>query len=322
MRLFTIFASLLAIAPVAADAQDWPGNKPLRLEIIAGAGGLPDTIGRVLANAISPAIGVPMVVENRPGAGGNIAAGAVAKAAPDGHTLLVTSTNQAVNPTLLPDPGFDYERDLVPVSMVAATKLLVVAAPSFPAKDLTDVIAIAKREPNSVRVAMPTIGTPNHLAAEMIAQYAGVELTFVPYDVIVQAIPDIMAGRVDIAVGAITTMLPLARSGAVKPLAMVSPQRSPLAPDIPTAAEAGFPQLQIDNWICVMTTGGTPAPIITRLDAEIAKALALPEVRDAWAKLGIDVFHLNPEQLEQFLQTEAARFKSLLLHSRMKRAAP
>jgi tripartite-type tricarboxylate transporter receptor subunit TctC len=279
---------------------------------------LPDIVPRVLSNFLSASIGVPVVVENRPGAGGNIAAAVVARAEPDGHMLLVTSANQAVNPTLLPNPGFDYERDLAPVSMVVSAKMLLVTSPSFPAKSISDIIAIAKQKPKSVSIAIPPIGSPNHLGAEMLAQHGNIDLTFVPYDGIAQAIPDLMANRVDVAVGAISTMLPLVRSGALKALAVASPQRSPLLPEIPTSAEAGLPELQIDTWICFMGTGGTPAPTITRLDQEVAKALALPEVRDSFAKQGVEIFHLNPDELGQFLRSEAVRFGSLLQHARVR----
>jgi tripartite-type tricarboxylate transporter receptor subunit TctC len=313
-----LLASLVCTAPAAFGAQDWPGKKPLRFETIGAAGGLVDFVPRELSNYLAGSIGVPVVVENRPGAGGNIAGAVVARAQPDGHMLLVTSSNQIVNPTLLPNPGFDYARDLVPVSMVVSAKLLLVASPSFPANNITDVIAMAKQKPKSVSIAIPVIGSPNHLAAEMLAQSADIDLTFVPYDVITQAVPDLMANRVNLAVGAISTMLPQVRSGALKALAVISPQRSSLAPEIPTSAEAGLPELQIDNWICIMGTGGTPAPIIARLDEEIAKALALPEVRDAFAKRGIEIFHLNPDELRQFLRSEAVRFGSLLKHSRVK----
>jgi tripartite-type tricarboxylate transporter receptor subunit TctC len=316
-----LLALLLCVAQAAAGPQDWPGTMPIRVEVITAAGGLPDMVARVLSNDLSASIGVPMVVENRPGAGGNIAAAIVARAQPDGHTLLVTSTNQAVNPTLLPNPGFDYARDLAPVSMVVAAKLLLVASPSFPANTITDVVEIAKQKPNSVSVAIPVVGSPNHLAAEMLAQDADIDLNFVPYNVSTQAVPDVMAGRVDLEVGAISSMLPLVRNGSLKALALISPQRSALAPEIPTSAEAGLPELQIVNWICVMTTGGTPAPVIARLDDEIAKGLTQPEVRDAFAKQGVEIFHMNPAELGQFLQSEARRFSGLLKRSRVKGAA-
>jgi tripartite-type tricarboxylate transporter receptor subunit TctC len=286
--------------------------------VVGAAGGLPDIVPRELSNYLSASIGVPVVVENRPGAGGNIAAGFVAKADPDGHTLLVTGTNVAVNPTLLPNPGFDYGRDLVPVSMAVVAKMLLVASPSFPVQNITDVIALAKQKPKSVSIAIQPIGSPNNLGAEMLAQYGNIDLTFVPYEGIAQSLPDLLASRVDLAVGAMSSLLPLTRKGALKALAVLSPQRSPLAPDIPTSAEAGLPKIQIDSWICIMGTGGTPSPIIVRLDEEIAQALAQPEVRDAFAKQGVEIVHMGPRQLGEFIHSEAVRFSSLLAHSQVK----
>ncbi len=313
-----LIASLLCAAPAAAGAQGWPGNKPLRLEVITAAGGLVDIVPRELSSYLSASIGVPVVVEDRPGGGGNIAASVVARAEPDGHTILVTSSNAAVNPTLLPNPGFDYERDLVPVAMAASAKMLLVASPAFPAKTITDVIAIAKQKPKSASIAISVIGSPNHLAAEMLAQYGGVDLTFVPYESNIKAVPDLIAGRVDLAVATMPLLLPQVRNGSLRALAVTSPQRSSFAPDIPTSAEVGLPKLQIDSWICFMTTGGTSAPIIARLDSEIAKALALPQVHDAFAKQGVDIFYLDSKQLGKFLNNEAARFSGLLAHSRVR----
>jgi tripartite-type tricarboxylate transporter receptor subunit TctC len=317
-----LLGGLICTALAASDIENWPGTTPLKFEVTAAAGGLTDIVPRQLSNYLAASIGVPVLVENRPGAGGNIAAGIVAKAEPDGHTLLSTGLNQAVNPTLLPNPGFDYERDLAPVSMAVVTKMLLVASPAFPGKNIADVIALAKQKPKSISIAISPIGTPNHLGAEMLAQYGNIDLTFVPYDGIAQAIPDLAASRVDLAVGAMSSLLPQVRGGTLKPLAITSPQRSPLAPEIPTAAEAGLAELQIDAWICLLTTGGTPAPIVTRLDDEIGKALALPDVRDAFARQGVEIFHLNPAQLGAFLHAEAARLSSLLEHSRVKRASP
>jgi len=279
-------------------------------------------VPRTLSNPLAASIGVPVVVEDRPGAGGNVAAVVVARAEPDGHTLLVTGSNLVANRTLLPNPGFDYERDLAPVSMLVRLKLLLVASPAFPANTITDVIALAKQKPKSVSIAISPIGTPNHLAADMLAQFGGADLNFVAYNGIAQALPDLIAGRVDLAVAAISVLLPQVRNGALKALAVTSPQRYPLAPDIPTAAEAGLAALQIDGWICAMVTGGTPEPIVARLDSEIGKALAVPEVRDTFAKQGVDIAHMNPNQLGVFLQAEAARFRSLLKNSRVSRAMP
>jgi tripartite-type tricarboxylate transporter receptor subunit TctC len=312
-----VLASAVCTAPAAFGADAWPGTKPLRFETGLAAGGILDVVARVLSPYLTASLGVPVVIETRPGAGGNIAAAVVAHAQPDGHALLVTGSNQAANPTLLPHPGFDYERDLAPVSMVLLPKMLLVAAPAFPAKSISDIVEIAKRKPKSVSIAISPIGTPNHLGAEMLAQYGKVDLTIVPYDGIAQSIPDVIANRVDLAVGSMSSLLPYVRSGAVKAIAVLSSQRSTLAPDIPTSAESGLPEMQIEGWICIMTTGGTPVPIVARLDAEFAKILSLPAVRDGFAKRGIEIFYMNSEELGKFIRSEAARYSSLLKHSRV-----
>jgi tripartite-type tricarboxylate transporter receptor subunit TctC len=321
MALAALLAGLLCAGPTSIHAQSWPQQKPIKIEVIATAGGLVDFVPRLISKYLSASIGQSVVVENRPGAGGNIAAGVVAKAEPDGHTLLLTGANQAVNPTLLPNPGFDYEHDLVPVSMAVAAKMLLVSSPTFAAKNIADVIKMSKEKPKSVSIAISPIGTPNHLGAEMLAQLAGIDLTFVPYGGINQATPDLIAGRVDLAIAAVPSLLTQIQGGALKALAVTSSKRSALAPDIPTSAEAGLPGLQIDAWIAFMTTGGTPAPIIARLDEEIAKALMQPEVLEAFAKQGVEIMHMGPDELGKFLKSEAARYSGLLKNSRVKASA-
>jgi tripartite-type tricarboxylate transporter receptor subunit TctC len=229
----------------------------------------------------------------------------------------MTGSNQAVNPTLLPNPGFDYDHDLTPLAMAVDAKMLLVAAPSFPANNISDVIRLAKARPRSISIAISPIGTPNHLGAEMLAQHGNIDLTFVPYGGIAQAIPDVIAGRVDLAVGAVPSLLPQVRAGALKALAVTSNERSPLAPTIPTSAESGLPDLLIDAWICFMVTGGTPDPIVSRLDQHIAQALALAQVKEEFAKQGVEVMHMGPRQLGAFIQSEASRFSTLLQHSRV-----
>ena len=312
-----LLASLICTAPAAFAAEAWPDTEPLRFEAGSAVGGILDLVLRVLSPYLTESLGVPVVIENRPGGGGNIAAAFVAHAKPNGHTLLITGSNQVVNPTLLPNLGFDYERDFTPVSMLLLPKMLLVAAPAFPARTITDVIEMAKQKPNSVSIAISPIGTPNHLGAEMLAQYGKIDLTIVPYDGIAQSIPDLIANRVDLAVGTMSSLLPQVGSGALKALAVLSAQRSPLAPDIPTSAESGLPEMQIEGWICILTTGGTPAPIIARLDGEFAKVLSVLAVRDAFAKRGIEVFYMNSEKLGRFMKSEAARYSSLLEHSRV-----
>src|SRR3954469_13163302 len=180
-----------------SQAQDWP-QRPLKIMVIAAPGGLPDLMARLVAKHLTESLGQPVVVENRPGAGGNMAALAVAKAAPDGYTLLLTGNNHAVNPTLIPDAGFDYQRDLAPVTMVAEANMVLVAHPSLPANNVGELVALAKQKAGSIAMAMSPIGTPNHLGAELLAQMAGIDLNFVVYPGIGPAMPDLLAGRTHI----------------------------------------------------------------------------------------------------------------------------
>jgi tripartite-type tricarboxylate transporter receptor subunit TctC len=312
-----LLAGMVCGAAGTAGAQNWPQQKPIRFEVTAAAGGLIDFVPRLVGKYLGPAIGQAVVVENRPGGGGNVAAAVVAKAEPDGHSIVVTGSNQSVNPTLLPNPGFDYDRDLTPVSMVVSAKMLLVASPNFAGNSITDVIRMAKEKPKSVSIAISPIGTPNHLGAEMLAQLPDIDLTFVPYGGIAQSTPDVMAGRVDLAIAALPSLLPHVQAGKLKALAVTSSTRAGLAPDIPTSAEAGLAGLQIDAWILFMTTGGTPAPVVAQMDREIAKVLALPEVKEAFGKQGVDIMHMGPDELGKFLKSETARFAGLLKNSRV-----
>ena len=236
--------------------------------------------------------------------------------------LLVTGSNQVVNPTLLPNPGFDYADDLAPVSMLVASKLLLVASPSFPAKN--------HHRPDQHGAAKAEVREHRDLG-DRHAQSSGsgnagairrVDLTFVPYDGAGQAIPDLIAGRVDLTVAALSTLLPQVRTGALKALAITSPQRSPLCSRHTDRGGSRIAELQLDGWICVLTTGGTPAPIVARLDRSSPKSWRCPQLRDAFAKVGVETFHMNPNQLGAFLHAEAARYSGLLKHSRIRRASP
>ena len=313
---FLCCALLAAIAPAAA--QDWP-QRPLRIMVIAAPGGLPDAMARLVAKHLTVALGQSVVVENRPGAGGNMAALVVAKAAPDGHTLLLTGTNHATNPTLIPDAGFDYERDLAPVTMVAEANMLLVAHPSLPANNVAELVALAKQKPGSVAIAISPIGTPNHLGAELLAQKAGIDLTFVPYPGIGPATPDLLAGRTQIAISAMSSMYPHVAAGKLKALAVTRPVRSPFAPTIPTVSESGIPGFDVNAWVCLMTTGGTPAPIVARLNAEVRKAMALPEVRDSFAKQGLEASTMSPGELGAYIKAESVKWANVLKNAKVRK---
>ena len=310
--------SALCATFASSPAQDWP-QRPLRMMVIAAPGGLPDAMARLVAKHLTTALGQPVVVENRPGAGGNMAAQAVAKAAPDGYTLLLTGTNHATNPTLIPDAGFDYERDLAPVTMVAQANMLLVAHPSLPANNVAELVALAKQKPGSIAIAMSPIGTPNHLGAELLAQRAGIDLTFVLYPGIGPAMPDLLAGRTQIAISAMSSMHPHVAAGTLKALAVTRPVRSPFAPDIPTVAESGIPGFDVNAWVCLMVTGGTPAPIIARLNAEVRKMMELPEVRESFAKQGLETSTMSPEELGAYIKTESEKWSNVLKSAKVKK---
>jgi tripartite-type tricarboxylate transporter receptor subunit TctC len=305
-------------AQASAGAQDWP-QRPLRILVIASPGGLPDAMARLVAKHLTTSLGQPVVVENRPGAGGNMAALGVAKAPPDGYTLLLTGTNQALNPTLIPDPGFDYERDLAPVTMVAEANMLLVAHPSLPANNVKELVALAKQKPNSIAIAISPIGTPNHSGAELLMQMAGIELTVVPYPGIGTATPDLLAGRVHLAISAMSSMFPHVAAGNVKALAVTRPVRSPFAPEIPTVAEQGLPGFDVNAWVCLMATGGTPEPIIARLNAEVRNMMALPEVRENFAKQGLEVSTMSPAELGAYIKTESQKWANVLKNAKVKK---
>jgi tripartite-type tricarboxylate transporter receptor subunit TctC len=306
------------MATALSAAQDWP-SRPLRIMVIAAPGGLPDAMARLVAKHLTTALGQPVVVENRPGAGGNMAAAATAKAAPDGYTLLLSGTNHAVNPTLIPDAGFDYERDLAPVTMVAQGNMYLVAHPSLPVNNVAELVALAKQKPSSIGIAISPIGTPNHLGAELLAQQGGIDLTFVPYPGIGPATPDLLAGRVQIAISAISSMHPHVTAGTLKALAVTRPVRSPFAPNVPTVSESGLPGFDVNAWVCLMATGGTPEPVIARLNAEVRKMMDLPEVREAFARQGLEPSTMSPDELRGYIKTESDKWAYVLKNAKVKK---
>ena len=313
--LLACAVSVLACPP--AISQDWP-RRPVKIIVIASPGGFPDIAARTVANQLTGALGQPVVVENRAGGGGNIATDAVAKAAPDGHTLLLTGNNHAVNPTLLPNPGFDYEKDLAPITMVAEANMVLVGSPALQANNITELIALSKRTPKSMSIATSAIGTPNHLGAELLIAMTKIDFVVVPYKGIGPAIPDLVSGQVQVSIAALTAMLPLIKSGKLKALAVTRPKRSEFAPEIPTAAESGLPGFDVNAWVCIMVTGGTPQPVIQRLNSEIRKIMANPEIKEAFNKQGTEPWTTTPEELSSYIKAEAAKWADVLKNAKMR----
>ncbi len=299
-------------------AQSWP-QKPLRILVIATPGGYPDIAARILATHLAPLLGQPVLVENRAGGGGNIASAAVAKAAPDGYTLLLTGNNHAVNPTLLPDPGFDYDKDFAAVSMVSQATMIVLTSPTLQAKTVSEVIALAKSRPaQSMALFSGIVGTPNHLSAELFAQMSGVDFTFVTYKGFTPALADLLSGQLHVAIVSLPTVLPMVKAGRIPGIAVTRASRSVFLPDVPTVSESGLPGFDVNAWVCILTTGGTPRSVVQRLNTEIRKAMALPEAHNAFMNQGTEPWTTEPDELEAYIKTETAKWRSVLKNARVR----
>jgi tripartite-type tricarboxylate transporter receptor subunit TctC len=312
-----IVGLIATFAGAVVFAQDAP-QRPIKILVGIAPGGLPDTMARVLAKSLAESLGQPVTVENRPGAGGNLAARAVASAEPDGYTLLLTGNNHAVNPTLLPSPGFDYEADFAPVTMVAEANMLLVASLSLPARNISELVIMAKQQP-TIAMAISPIGTPNHLGAELLEQMAGIDLTFVPYTGIGQALPDLMTGRVQLTIGSIPSVQPHVNKGSLKALAVTRPIRSSFAPDVPTAAESGLPGFDVNAWVCLMAPGKTPPAIVQKLNAEVRKALALPDIRESFERQGVEALTMSPDETAAFIKAESQKWAAVLDKAKIRR---
>jgi len=278
-----------------AQAQAWP-TRPIRIIVPFGLGGSADVAARFLAEPLQQALGQPVVVENRPGAGGTIGADQVAKAAPDGHTLLLMSNTHTANETLLPNRPYVLLRDLAPVAFVNVAHHVLVVHPSLGVNSLAELIAYCKANPGKLDYASSGPGTPYHVAGEIFRAMAGIEITHIPFRGSNEARTALIAGQVPMMFDAIPTMAEQARGGRVRALATTGPRRSPLLPDAPTVAEA-LPGYEASIWLGVMAPAQTPAPIVEKLNAEINRIMSLQATRDAQLRAGAAV---NPMAVAAF----------------------
>jgi len=306
-----VLIGIVSLMAMKAQAQDWP-QRPLRFVVITPAGGAPDYVARTLASRMSGLLGQPIVVENRPGGGGNIAAAAVANAAPDGYTFLITGNNHAVNPILLPNPGFDYVRSFAPVGLIASGNYLLVASPSLVAKNVSEVLALARAKPDALSFAVTQIGTPAHLGAELFLQLGKINMTIIPYTGVAPAMSDLLNSRVDLIISAFPAVRGLIDGKQIKALAVTRSTRSPVFPNVPTIAESGLPDFDLSGWICLMAPARTSPAIIARINALIHQVLAEKEVTEAFAEQGLDVMPSSPEELASFMQREEQQWAGVL----------
>jgi tripartite-type tricarboxylate transporter receptor subunit TctC len=305
--LLLLIASLFC---VAAAAQPFP-SKPVRIIVPFSPGGVADSSARVISDKLGARLGQSVVVENRPGASGNIGTQQVAAAAPDGYTLLLGfDGTMVVNPHVYAKLPFDTLRDFAPVTKLGDATLILVAHPSVPAKDLREFLTIAKTQNFSYGSA--GTGSTPHLAGELLAQRTGIALTHVPYKGGGQAMGDVVGGQIPLVFTAIATAQQFVRSGKLKGLGVSSARRSGSLPDVPTFVESGLEGFVVDSWVGILTPAKTPPPVVARLQKEIAAVLAEPETRERYATLGIEPVANAPEQFAEQIRADLARWEKVV----------
>jgi tripartite-type tricarboxylate transporter receptor subunit TctC len=305
------FLGLLFCA-AAAWGQAYPA-KPVRIVVPYPAGTTPDIIGRTLAERLQKALGQPFVVDNRSGAGGNIGAEAVAKAPADGYTLLVGGNGPvAINKHLYKGLGYDPERDLAPISLLASAPQLLVVKAELKIADFKAFVERARREPGKLSYASVGGGSASHLTMELLKSDAQLALVHVPYRGFPAAVTDMLAGNIDAMFAIAPAVLPHIRAGKMTPLAVTALERSALAPEVPSVAELGLPQLESLAWNAFLAPAGTPASVISRLSAETAKGMRNPETREALGRLGFDVVASTPEELGRWIRLESEKWARVI----------
>lgn len=318
MRALVLLATGLSAAVGPAAAQTYP-SKPIHMIVGYSPGGAVDLIARTLGQQLSNALGQPVIVENKPGAGTNVANRALIDSAPDGYTLMLAANAIAANPALFQPPPFDPLRDMTAVAIVGRVPVVLAAGTGANApQSIAALIAQAKAKPNSVDFGTPGNGSTPHLAIELFERAAGIELLHVPYKGGAPAINDVLAGHVQtVAVNALE-VLPHVKAGKLRVLAVLSPSRTPIFPDAPTIAESGFPGFEASVWYGVIGPAGLPAPVVQRLHAEVQKALDAPELRERLTSAGGEVLPGPQDRFSALLASEKARYEKLIRAAQIK----
>ena len=304
--------ALLLLFAFAVKAADSYPSKPVHLILPFPPGGGTDILGRLIGEQLTVRLGQPVVQENRGGAGGNLGAEAVARAAPDGYTLLLAAPTLAISPTLYPKLAYDPLKDLAPIALVATVPNVMVTHPSVPARTLQEFIALAKRRPGELNFGSGGAGTSNHLGGELFNMVAGVKLVHVPYKGVNLAMQDVLAGNVQLVFIGIPAAAPHIRAGKLRALAVVAPQRSSALPDVPTAAEAGLPGFEVTTWYGVLAPAGTPRAIVERLNMELGRVMLAPELQPRLADMATEPRSGTPEAFAAYLREETAKWGKVI----------
>jgi len=308
--------SVIAVMALAmqsgAHAQQFP-TKPVRIVAPFAAGSTIDIIGRIISPRLHEALGQPVIVENRPGAGGMIGVDYVAKSVPDGHTLVIGALGPlAMNPALYPKTPFDPGKDFAAVSLLATGPVVIAVHPSIPAHDIKELVEFARKRPGQLNFGSPGVGSSPHLTGELFKLITKTNIVHVPYKGNAEAITDLIGGQLSMVFTGVPPVVPLAKAGKVRLLATTGKERMANLPDVPTIKEAGITGADVLIWYGVVAPAGTPKDVIVRLNREIVKAMNTPDVRDKFAQQGVDPAASTPEEFAEFIRTEVARWGKVI----------
>jgi tripartite-type tricarboxylate transporter receptor subunit TctC len=317
LAVFALCAAFAAVAPPAV-AEIYP-SKPIRIIVTGTPGGPPDLLTRWLAERLAPALGVAIVVEDRPGAGGNVAMQAAARSAPDGYTLVVAGQGPfALNPHMYAKPGYSAMADFAPITQIERGALLLAVNAEVPVHSVSELMALAKKNPGGLNYGSPGIGTPPHMASALFIRSANLQVVHVPYAGAPAAMLDLIAGRLTFTFGTPNVQLPQVKAGKIRALAVTSPSRLEALPDVPTVAESGLPGFEYIAWLAIAAPAGTPEPIIARLQREIAAIVLTDEARRYFASYGREPVASMPAAFAAFIRTEHAKWGQLIRDSNIK----
>ncbi len=309
-----VAAFVFTHAGVARTEATYP-NRSIQLVVTVPPGGAADIVARIIGQKLSDALGQPVVINNRAGAGGTTAAAQVAKAAPDGYTLLATASTLTINPSLYANLTYNPIKDFAPITPIATTPLVLVVHPSLSVRSVRELIALAKAKPTQILYGSPGNGSTPHLAAEMFNTMAGVKLMHVPYKGVTGAFSDLLGGQISLMFPGAPIALPQVKAGKLRALGTTGAKRTPAAPELPTIAEAGLPGYEVSVWYGILAPAGTPAAVINRLNTEIVRIVQLRDINERWAALGAEPSHSAPEQFAAFLKKDLGKWAKVVRDS-------
>jgi tripartite-type tricarboxylate transporter receptor subunit TctC len=319
MKISKLLLALILAAPcVAPQAQQFP-SRSIRIVVPFTPGGFNDILGRTLAQEFQKTWNQPVVVDNRPGGNTIIGSDVVAKAAPDGHTLLVVALPFSVLPSLFAGKlPFDAIRDFAPISLCAGSPNMLVANPALPANSVKELIALAKERPGKLTYGSAGNGSSNHVSAEYFRMLTATDMVHIPYKGSAPAVADLIGGQIDVLFDNVPNVIQYVRAGKLKPLGVTSARRSSQAPEVPTLQEGGVAEYEVNVWFGLLATAGTPPEVVAKLSAETVRVLNLPEVKERFRSLGVEVIGSGPEQFAQHLKSEIAKWGAVVREAKIK----